>query len=155
LKIAIGNDHAGLVLKKEIIKLLNERNIEIIDCGPNENIHVYSPIIAEKVCHLINNNECDRGILICGTGVGMSIAANKINGIRCAVSSEPYTAKMSRSHNNTNVLALGGRVLGTELAKMIVTIWIDEQFEGGKRNHSYNLIAEIEEKNKNNITRND
>jgi ribose 5-phosphate isomerase B len=147
MRVAIGNDHAGCLLKKAIISLLNEKNIEVIDCGAEEGAHAYSPVIAEKVCKLIKNNECDRGILICGTGMGMSISANKINGIRCAACSDPYTAKMSRSHNNTNVLALGGRVVGPELARMIVNIWLDEEFEGGKRYTSYNLITEIEKRN--------
>ena len=147
MRVAIGNDHAGYELKKVIIPLLKEKNIEVIDCGEKECVHAYSPIIAEKVCGLIKSKECDRGILICGTGIGMSISANKINGIRCAVCSEPYTAKLSRSHNNANVLALGGRVVGTELARMIVDIWLDEEFEGGKRYKSYNLITDIEDRN--------
>lgn len=147
MRVAIGNDHAGYELKKVIIPLLKEKNIEVIDCGEDEGVHAYSPIIAEKVCGLIKSKECNRGILICGTGIGMSISANKINGIRCAVCSEPYTAKLSRSHNNTNVLALGGRVVGPELAKMIVDIWLNEEFEGGKRYKSYNLITDIEGRN--------
>lgn len=108
MRVAIANDHAGYELKKTIISLLKEKNIEVIDCGEKEGVQTYSPIIAEKVCGLIKSKECDRGILICGTGIGMSISANKINGIRCVVCSEPYTAKLSRNHNNTNVLALGG-----------------------------------------------
>lgn len=144
MKIALGNDHAGLSLKSCVIEFLKSKQIEIVDYGTNNLNQCYSPPIAEKVARSVLEGESDKGILICGTGVGMSLAANKIKGIRCAVCSEPYTAKMSRAHNNTNVLALGGRVLGHELAKMIVDIWIDTEFEGGRKQHSYDLITEIE-----------
>ncbi|MBU3182272.1 ribose 5-phosphate isomerase B [Clostridium psychrophilum] len=147
MKIAIGNDHAGLLLKNFITNFLKSKGIEVIDYGTNELCHCYSAPIAEMVTKSILCGKSDRGILICGTGVGMSIAANKFKGIRCVVCSDPYTAQMSRSHNNTNILAIGARVLGSELAQFIVEIWVNTDFEAGKRINSYNLISEIENKN--------
>jgi ribose 5-phosphate isomerase B len=147
MKIALGNDHAGISLKETILKLLSRLEIEVIDYGTNGPAHCYSAPIAEKVADSVTKGESDRGILICGTGVGMSIAANKFKGIRCVVCSDPYTAKMSRSHNNTNVLALGGRVLGTELAALIAETWLTTEFEGGKRQYTYDLVTEIENRN--------
>jgi ribose 5-phosphate isomerase B len=147
MKIAIGNDHAGLVLKNSIVSFLKSKGIEVIDYGTNDINHCYSAPIAESVTKSVLCGESDRGVLICGTGVGMSIAANKFRGIRCVACSDPYTAQMSRSHNNTNILAIGARVLGSELAQLIVYTWVNTDFEAGKRLYSYNLISEIETKN--------
>ncbi|WP_031540053.1 MULTISPECIES: ribose 5-phosphate isomerase B [unclassified Bacillus (in: firmicutes)] len=144
MKVGIGNDHAGVQLKKELTEFLVEKGIEVIDFGTKEASHCYSAPIAKRVSDAVIADEVEKGILICGSGVGMSIAANKVKGIRCVVCSEPYTAKMSRSHNNTNVLAIGARVLGVEMAKLIVETWIETEYEGGKREISYQLITDIE-----------
>lgn len=144
MKIAIGNDHVGLELKATVIEELTKRHIEIIDCGAETNQRTDYPIYGEKVANLVASGEADRGIVLCGTGIGISIAANKVDGIRAACCSEPYSAKLSRQHNDSNILALGSRVVGRELARMIVNEWLDAEFEGGRHQHRIDLIREIE-----------
>lgn len=144
MKVAIGNDHIGLMLRNEIINLLYKKGIDIIDFGTDTKERVYSPVIAEKVSNAIIHGKADYGILICGSGVGMCIAANKVNGIRAVVCSEPYSAEMSKKHNRTNVLCFGSRVVGPELAKMIVEVWLNSEYEGGTRDIRYNMISQIE-----------
>jgi ribose 5-phosphate isomerase B len=144
MKIAIGNDHVGIELKATVIEELEKRQIEIIDCGTDSSQRTDYPVYAEKVANLVAKGEADFGILLCGTGVGISIAANKVNGIRCVCCSDPYSAKLSREHNDTNVLALGSRVVGKELARMIVNEWLDGVFEGGRHQHRIDLIKDIE-----------
>jgi ribose 5-phosphate isomerase B len=144
MKIAIGNDHVGIELKATVIEELEKRQIEIIDCGTDSSQRTDYPVYAEKVANLVAKGEADRGILLCGTGVGISIAANKVNGIRCVCCSDPYSAKLSREHNDTNVLALGSRVVGKELARMIVNEWLDGVFEGGRHQYRIDLIKDIE-----------
>ena len=145
--IAIGCDHGGYELKQEIKKYLDEKGIEYKDYGCDSLDSVDYPIYAKKVAHAILDGECEKGILICGTGLGISLAANKVKGIRACVCSEPFTAKMSRAHNDCNVLAFGARVVGGELAKMIVDTWINTEFEGGRHQRRVDLLMEIEEKN--------
>ncbi|MDY3929055.1 MAG: ribose 5-phosphate isomerase B [Clostridia bacterium] len=130
--LAIGSDHGGFELKNHIIKHLEEKGIEYKDFGCYDEKSVDYPDIAQIVCNSINNGECERGILICGTGIGISIAANKIDGIRAAHCHDVYSAQMSKRHNNANVLCMGGRVIGSELAFMIVDNWLDAEFEGGR-----------------------
>jgi ribose 5-phosphate isomerase B len=148
MKIAIGNDHVGLELKETIIEELVKREYEIVDCGTNSSDRTNYPIFGEKVAKLVANNDVDLGIVICGTGIGISIAANKVKGIRAAVCSEPYSAKLSREHNDSNILAIGARVVGKEVAKMIVNEWLDAEYEGGRHQERIDLIREIENRNK-------
>ena len=147
MKIGIGNDHSALELKAEIIELLKERGHEVVDYGTNSpescDYHVYG----EKVGRAVASGEVERGILICGTGLGISLAANKVKGVRAAVCSEPFTAKMSRAHNNCNILAFGARVVGAELAKMIVETWLDTEFEGGRHQRRVDMLMDIENRN--------
>lgn len=144
MKIAIGNDHVGLELKATVIEELNKRNIVVIDCGTNSTERVDYPIHGEKVAKLVASGEVARGIVICGTGIGMSIVVNKVIGIRAAVCSEPYSAKLSREHNDSNILAMGSRVIGKEVARMILNEWLNAKFEGGRHQLRINLIKEIE-----------
>lgn len=144
MKIAIGNDHVGFELKETVIDELKKRNIEIIDCGTNSSDRTNYPVYGEKVAKVVANREVDLGIVICGTGIGISIAANKVKGIRAAVCSEPYSAKLSREHNDSNVLAMGARVVGKEVARMIVNEWLDATYEGGRHQERIDLIKEIE-----------
>lgn len=145
MRIAIGGDHVGQILKPEIIEYIESLGHEVKDFGPYSTERTDYPIYAEQVSEAVANGEFDRGILICGTGVGISIAANKINGIRCVCCSEPYSAKLSRQHNDTNVLAFGSRVIGLELAKMIVQEWLDEGYEGGRHSRRVEMIAGLED----------
>ena len=144
--IAIGSDHGGYELKNHIIKHLEEKGIELNDVGCFSEDSVDYPDIAEKVCAEINEGRAERGILICGTGIGISIAANKIKGIRAALCSDVYSAKMCRQHNNANVVCLGGRVTGRELAFMIVDTYLNEQFEGGRHQKRIDKIHALENK---------
>jgi len=145
MKIAIGSDHAGFELKKEIISLLNDLGIESIDFGTNGLESVDYPDIGIKVSEAVSNKKIERGILICGTGVGMSIVANKFPGVRASLCNDLFTAKMSRLHNDANILVLGGRIVGKDLAKEIVKTWINTPFEGERHCVRLNKIAKIEE----------
>lgn len=144
MKLAIGCDHVGFELKPDIITYVRELGYEVTDFGTTTNERTNYPEYAKKVSEAVVSGECDLGILICGTGVGISIAANKFNGIRAVVCSEPYSAKLSKEHNNTNVLAFGSRVVGIELAKMIVKEWLDAEFEGGRHSERVEMIAAYE-----------
>ncbi|GAA5112101.1 ribose 5-phosphate isomerase B [Orbus sasakiae] len=144
MKIAIGCDHVGIILKQDIVDFLKTKNIEVIDFGANSTERTDYPIYAKAVAEAVTSKQADLGILICGTGVGISIAANKHHGIRAIVCSDPYSAKLSREHNNTNVLAFGSRVIGLELAKMIVEQWLNAEFEGGRHQNRIDQIAQIE-----------
>lgn len=146
MKIGIGNDHSALELKAEIIELLKEKGHEVVDYGTNSPESCDYPVYGEKVARAVVNHEVEQGILICGTGLGISLAANKVKGIRAAVCSEPFTARMARQHNNCNILAFGARVVGGELAKMIVETWLDTEFEGGRHQRRVDMICAIEEK---------
>ena len=145
--VAIGCDHGGYELKKEIIAHLTKKGVEFKDFGTYDGNSVDYPDIAKLVCKSILDGECENGILVCGTGIGISIAANKVNGIRAAVCSEPFSAKLSKIHNNSNILCFGARVVGTELAKMIVDEWVNAEFEGGRHQVRLDTITEIEQRN--------
>ena len=148
MKIGIGNDHSALELKAEIVELLNGRGIEVVDYGTCTKESCDYPKYGELVAQAVAAKEVDYGILICGTGLGISLAANKVKGVRAVVCSEPFTAKMSKEHNNCNVLAFGARVVGAELAKMIVETWLDTDFEeGGRHQRRVDMLVAIEEKN--------
>ena len=143
--IAIGSDHAGYALKCEIIKFLEEKGVEYNDCGCNGESVDY-PDIAEKTCAKVVSGEADKGILICGTGVGISISANKIKGIRAALCGDWYSAKYTRLHNDANVLCMGGRVIGAGLAAEITDIFLETEFEGGRHARRVDKIMKLEEK---------
>ena len=146
MRIGIGNDHSALELKAEIIEFLKEKGHEVVDFGTDSSESCDYPTDGEAVGRAVVAKEVDCGILICGTGLGISLAANKVKGVRAAVCSEPFTAKMSRAHNNCNVLAFGARVVGAELAKMIVDVWLNTEFEGGRHQRRVDMIMEIEER---------
>lgn len=145
MKIAIGNDRVAVELKNIIKEHLEERGYEVVDFGTNSTERFDYPISGYKVGCAVAAGECDLGVLICGTGVGISLAANAVEGVRAVVCSEPYSAKLSREHNNTNIVAFGARVVGSELAKMIVDEWLDAKFEGGRHQRRIDMIAEIKE----------
>ena len=140
LKVAVASDHGGFELKQKIMELLSVLKIEYEDFGSYTEGSVDYPDYAFLVGSKVVNKEFDRGILICGTGVGISIAANKVKGVRCALVHDVFTAKATRQHNDTNVLAMGGRVIGDELAKMIAQTWLEETFMG---EHHVNRIDKI------------
>lgn len=144
--IAIGCDHGGFELKTHIIKHLEESEIQVFDFGTYSEDSCDYPDIAEKVAKAVANGEYERGILICGTGIGISIAANKVNGIRAALCSDVYSAKMTRKHNDANILCLGGRVTGRELAFMICDTFLSEEFEGGRHQKRIDKIHKLENK---------
>lgn len=143
-RIAIGSDHVGYPLKEEIKVYLGELGYTCQDFGTHSVERTDYPLFARDVTSAISSKEADAGILICGTGVGMAITANKVKGIRAVVCSEPYSAMLSRQHNNTNVLALGARVVGSELARMIVKAWVEAEFEGGRHASRLEIISQIE-----------
>lgn len=143
--IAIGSDHGGFELKEHIKKHLEELGLEYKDYGTYNEDSVDYPDCAVPVCRAIQDGEADMGILICGTGIGISIAANKHKGIRAALCGDVYSAKMTKVHNNANVICLGGRVTGRELAFMIVDTWLEAEFEGGRHNARIEKIHKIEE----------
>ncbi len=142
--IAIGCDHGGLELKNAIIAHLESRNVEYKDLGIYENKSVDYPDIALPVCREVQNGSAEKAILVCGTGIGMSIAANKLKGIRAAVCTDHFSTKYTRLHNNTNVLCLGGRVIGAGLALELVDIFCDTAFEGGRHQTRIDKISDLE-----------
>lgn len=144
MKIAIGCDHGGLEHKNAIVAHLKGRGFEVKDSGIYENHSVDYPDIAVKVCADITSGECERGILVCGTGIGMSLAANKVKGIRAAAVSEHFSAKYTRLHNDSNVLCLGGRVIGVGTALELVDLFVDTEFEGGRHENRVNKVMAIE-----------
>ncbi len=145
MKIAIGCDHGGLEHKDAIVEHLKGRNFEVQDFGIYEQKSVDYPEIAKKVADSVVSGDNTLGILICGTGIGMSLAANKVKGIRAAVCSEHFSAKYTRLHNNSNILCLGGRVIGIGTALELVDIFVDTEFEGGRHQRRIDMITAIEE----------
>jgi len=145
--IAIGSDHAGFRLKEKIKDFLRKKGVEFCDFGPENEDPVDYPDFGKKVAKAVSQGEAERGILICGSGLGMTIVANKFKGVRATLCHDEYTAKMSRAHNDSNLLTLGARVLDEETALKIVEIWLDTPFEGGRHLRRLNKIKEIENKN--------
>ncbi len=143
-KIYIGSDHAGFSYKERIKEFLISCGHSVSDCGCNSEKSVHYPVYAEAVSRAVLADKDSIGILICGSGIGMSIAANKINGIRCALCSNEYMAEMSRRHNNANILAIGSRVTGIDLAISIVKRFLESKFEGGRHQERLELICKIE-----------
>ncbi len=145
LTIAIGSDHAGYHLKEKIKEYLISKGYQILDFGTQSTESTDYPLFAREVCLAIQKGEAQRGILICGTGIGMSITANKFKGIRASLCFNEYMARMSRKHNDSNVLCLGSRVLGEDLAIAIVDVWLSTDFEGGRHEKRVRLIRNIED----------
>jgi ribose 5-phosphate isomerase B len=144
MTIALGYDHVGFIYKDGISDYLKELGYEVKHLGAVSTERTDYPLYAEKVCRAVVSGECQKGILICGTGVGMSIAANKIKGIRAVACSDPYSAILSRQHNNTNILTFGSRVVGIELAKLIVKLWLESEYEGGRHQKRIDMITKLE-----------
>lgn len=142
--IALGSDHAGLPLKKEIMDLLDGMGLTYKDYGTYTTDSCDYAVFAQRAASAVASGECERGIICCGTGIGISIAANKVEGIRCACCSDCYSAKMTRMHNDANMLAMGARVVGTDLARMIAEIFLTTEFEGGRHQRRIDQIAAIE-----------
>ncbi len=143
MKIAIGCDHGGYLLKQDILIWLEENDIDFEDVGCYSTDSVDYPIYAERVARLVVGGECDRGIVICTTGIGVSMAANKVGGIRCALCTDSLQAEMTRRHNNANVIALGAGVTGPNLAKRMVEIFLNTEFEGGRHARGVGLVDAI------------
>ena len=140
MKIAIGCDHGGIDLKKTVISVLTEMGHEVDDQGCNSTDSVDYPDFAKSVCSLVKEGKCRFGILVCGTGIGMSMAANRIPGIRAALCHEMFSARMSREHNDANVLCLGARVIGSGLAAEIVRTWMSTEFAGGRHQRRIDMF---------------
>lgn len=149
MKVAIGSDHGGYLLKQQVIEYLEEANIEYKDFGTKSQDSVDYPDFAGPVAESVGSGEYERGILICGTGIGMSISANKVTGVRAALCHDCFSARATRQHNNSNVLCMGERVIGRELAMEIVKIWLDTEFDGGRHQRRIDKITAIEEENHN------
>ena len=146
MKIGIGCDHAGLELKNEILSLLKDLGFEYVDFGTDSSQSVDYPDFGEKVSEAVSSGGIERGILICGTGIGMSIVANKFSHVRASLCNELFTARMSRLHNDANILVLGGRIVGKDLAKEIVRTWISTPFEGERHSLRLKKITLIEDR---------
>lgn len=142
--IALGNDHTGLDMKRWVIEVLDELGLAYEDLGTNEAASCDYPLAGERVARAVAQGRCELGIAICGTGIGIGLAANKVQGIRCAMVSEPYSAMMARRHNDANMISIGARVLGEETAKMIVRTFLTGSFEGGRHQRRVDLIGDIE-----------
>ena len=142
-RLAIGNDHTAIDMKNEIMAYVRKKGIEVVDAGTNGPERFNYPVSGYKVARMVADGEVDGGVLICGTGVGISLSANKVHGIRAVVCSEPYSARLSRQHNNTNVVAFGARVVGVETAKDIVDAWLGAEYEGGRHQVRIDMIEEI------------
>ena len=145
--IALASDHAGFPLKQVIQGYLDELGIAWKDFGTYSEERSDYPEFGYKAAMAVKNGECEKGIVICGTGFGISLSANKVKGIRCVLCSEPYTALLSRQHNDSNMLAMGGRVVSSDLAKMIVKIWLEGEFEGGRHANRVEMVTAIENEN--------
>lgn len=141
--IAIGCDHAGVEMKKAVIDTLTAKGLELKDMGTDGEPCDY-PVVAKAVCRLVQSGECEKGILICGTGIGMSITANKFKGIRASLCSDSFSAKYTRLHNDANVMCMGARTIGTGLACELAEIFMSTGFEGGRHQRRIDLITDIE-----------
>lgn len=146
MKIGIGNDHVAVEMKREITAFLESLGHEVINFGTDSGERCDYPVYGEMVATAVQKGTVDCGVLICGTGVGISLAANKMKGIRACVCSEPYSARLSKQHNNTNIIAFGARVIGIETAKMIVEEWLKAEYEGGRHQRRLDMIADIEKR---------
>ncbi len=146
MKVALGCDHGGFELKEAIKKYISDKGVEVVDFGTYTTDSVDYPEYGLKVAEAVSQGEVEQGILICGTGLGMSYVANKVKGIRCACVSDVFSAEMSKLHNDANVLALGARVVGLGLGLKIVETWLGTEFEGGRHQRRVDLITAVEDK---------
>ena len=146
MKIALGCDHGGICLKPTVIEVLEERGIEYVDYGTYDESSVDYPDYGEKAAEAVSQGVCDKGVILCGTGIGISIAANKVKGIRAAVCHDVFTATMAAEHNNANILAMGGRIVTPELARQMLEAWLDTEFGGGRHEKRVAKIMAIEAK---------
>ena len=144
MKLAIGNDHAAYEMKLEIKQYLESKGHEVIDFGTHSTDSCNYPEYGEAVGRAVAKNEVEGGVLICGTGIGISISANKVKGVRAAVCSEPVSAALTKKHNNANVIAFGARIVGIEMAKAIVDAWLEAEYEGGRHQKRIDMMMEIE-----------
>lgn len=142
MKIVLASDHAGFELKEEIKTFLEEKGHAVQDIGAFNKESCHYPVYGRKAAELVAAGECEKGVLVCGTGIGISLAANKVKGIRCAVVSDTFSAKMARAHNDANMLAVGARVVGGGLALAIVEAWLEAEFEGGRHQERVNMIED-------------
>lgn len=147
MKIGIANDHSAVEMKNELVEWLSANGYEVINYGTDTSDSVDYPVYGEKLANAVVSGEVDRGIAICGTGIGIGIACNKVRGIRCCSCSEPYSAEYSRRHNNANIVSIGARVIGIEMAKMIVNAFLTTEFEGGRHERRVNQLMDIEARN--------
>ena len=143
MKIAIACDHGGYLLKQDLLIWMEENDIEYEDFGCFSTESVDYPVFAEKAARAVADGTCDKGVVICTTGIGVSIAANKVPGIRCALCSEPLSAEMTRRHNDANMLAMGGRITDPETALKITQVWLDTEFEGGRHQRRVDMLDEM------------
>lgn len=146
MKIAIGNDRQGLLLKKDLLIWLSDNGHEVTDVGTDEDVPCDYPIFAERVANLVSSGECERGIVICATGVGISITANKVEGIRCGLAYDDEVTRLMRQHNDVNMIAFGQKFMSSEDVKRRLKIFLDTDFLGGYHQERVNLISQIEEK---------
>jgi ribose 5-phosphate isomerase B len=146
MKVCIGSDHAGFELKERIAASLRNSGVDIVDVGTDSEASVDYPVYAFRVANAVAKGEAEKGILVCGSGIGMCMAANRVSGVRAVTGFEPFGAKMSRRHNNSNVLCLGSRFTGCDLALEIVNVWLNEPFEGGRHQRRIDLIDSIPNK---------
>jgi len=144
MKLAIGSDHTAVDLKAVIVEHLESQGIDVIDVGPFSKERTHYPIYADKVCRLIQNDEVSQGVLICGTGIGMSIAANKHKGIRAVACSDTFSARASKNHNDSQIVCFGSRVVGPELAKDIVDAFLNARYEGGRHQIRIDMMSDLE-----------
>ena len=144
MKISLGCDHGGYALKEHIKAYLESKGHEVVDCGTYSTDSCDYPIFGEAAARKVQSGECERGIVICTTGIGISIAANKVKGIRCALCTDPVMARLTREHNDANMLAMGGRIIGIELAKGIVQVFLSTEFSGGRHKIRIDKIAQYE-----------
>ena len=144
MKIAIGNDHVGVELKRHIMEHLQAQGHEVVNFGTDDTASNHYPIFAQRVADAVVSGDCERGILICGTGLGISIAANKVRGVRCALCSEPVSASPARQHNNANIVAMGARMIGPVMAEAIVDTFLTTDFLGGRHQLRIDMMAKLE-----------
>lgn len=147
MKLAVASDHGGFSLKESLIKSLKQEKIDLLDLGNQGTESVDYPDYAIKVAEMVSEGKADAGLLMCGTGIGMCIVANKFKNVRAAVVSDPYSARMAKEHNNANILCIGGRVVDPKKAEEIVRSWLEAKFEGGRHDRRLEKIREIEKKN--------
>ena len=144
MKIAIGNDHGGVELKQHLVQYLEEKGYEVVNFGSDVTDSTDYPIYAERVSKAVVSGECEKGILICGTGIGISISANKIHGVRCALCSEPVSAALARQHNDANIVAMGARTIGPVMAEGIVDVFMNTEFQGGRHQRRVDKIMMLD-----------